>query len=178
MDVERINSYQSVTGQEITDWILAPKETKTSYENEVADKLYYKYMIDRNGRMKNKVFPDVFYYVNYNNKFYSNVYMAYLIRDKLKSPKRIPTEMIDVNLVGSPESYLGEVICEWAYFQNGDESNPFYKEGHELVTKYFENKHPLKYKAYYYITETSRGLRIFRDLEKSPRPVMTEDNYA
>lgn len=172
--VDKINTNQSILGKDLLAWIMASASTKTEEENEIADKLYYKYIIDRQGNHKNKIFPDVYYYVNYNNKVNKNVYLAYIVRDKIKSPKRIPAELALINLVGSQNSYLGSVICEWAYFQNTAPDNPYYAEGHELVKRYLENKHPLQHHAYYYVAQTARGIRIFRDLEKSPRPIIGE----
>ena len=167
--INHVNSNQSLLGKDILEWIMAPKSEKTAEENEIADKLYHKYVVDRDGNDKHKIFPNVYYYVNHNNQFYPNVYLAYIVRDKLKSPRRIPEYLIDTNIVGSSESYKGSSICEWAYYQNGSSENPFYIEGCEIVTKYLESKHPLKKEVYYYITSTSRGIRIFRDIEKSPR---------
>lgn len=167
--IDHVNGNQSLLGKDILEWIMAPRSEKTTEENEVADKLYHKYVIDRDGNKKNKIFPNVYYYVNHNNQFYPNVYLAYIVRDKLKSPRRISDHLANTNIVGSHESYKGNTICEWAYYQNGASENPFYMEGCEIVTKYLESKHPLKKDVYYYITSTSRGIRIFRDIEKSPR---------
>lgn len=167
--IDHVNGNQSLLGKDILEWIMAPRSEKTAEENEVADKLYHKYVVDRDGNEKNKIFPNVYYYVNHNNQFYPNVYLAYIVRDKLKSPRRISDHLANTNIVGSHESYKGNTICEWAYYQNGAAENPFYMEGCEIVTKYLESKHPLKKDVYYYITATSRGIRIFRDIEKSPR---------
>ena len=167
--VEYINNNHSILGKEILEWILSPPSTKTDKENEIAEKLYVKYVVDRDGNEKKKIFPNVYYYLNYNNQFYPEIYMAYIVRDKLKSPRRIPENMVNLNIVGSKESYKGSLICEWAYFQNGSSENPFYMEGCDIVTKYLEGKHPLKRDVYYFINETSRGIRIFRDINKSPR---------
>lgn len=183
MDINTINSNQSILGKELLDWILNSPLNKSDEEQEIADKLYYKYVIDRNGKYKNKIYPNVYYYVNYNNQFYPNVYLAYIVRDKLKSPKRIPSELAEFNLVGSPESYKGSLICEWAYFQNGSTENPYYMEGNEIVTKYLENIHPLKHNIFYFVNQTQRGIRIFRDVSKCPRqriepvePITIPDN--
>ena len=164
-----INTNQSVLGSVILDWIMAEPTQKTQQEIEISEKLYHKYVVDLNANSKNKIFPNVYYYVNYNNQFYPNVYMAYIVRDKLKSPRKIPDNLINLNIVNTATSYKGSLICEWAYYQNGSSENPFYIEGCEIVTKYLENKHPLKKDIYYYITSTSRGIRIFRDVEKCPR---------
>ena len=169
MDINSVNSNQSITGKELLDWILDPTPNRTEEELEIIDKLYYKYVIDRQGRNKNKIYPNVYYYVNYNNQFYPNIYLAYIVRDKLKSPKRIPAELAEFNLVNSQESHKGSLICEWAYFQNGSPENPFYIEGNEIVTKYLENIHPLKHNVYYFVNQTQRGIRIFRDVSKCPR---------
>lgn len=169
MDITTINSNQSIPGKELLEWILDPTLNRTDLEQEIADKLYYKYVIDRQGRNKNKIYPNVYYYVNYNNQFYQNMYLAYIVRDKLKSPKRIPVELAEFNLVNSKDSHKGSLICEWAYYQNGSIDNPFYIEGNEIVTKYLENKHPLKHNVYYFVNQTQRGIRIFRDISKCPR---------
>ena len=167
--IEHVNNNHSILGKDILEWVLSPPSTKTDKENEIAEKLYNKYVVDRDGREKKKIFPTVYYYINYNNQFYPEIYMAYIVRDKLKSPRRIPENLIELNIVGSKESYKGSFICEWAYFQNGSSENPYYMEGCDIVTKYLEGNHPLKKDVYYFINETSRGIRIFRDTNKSPR---------
>ena len=170
--LERLNTNQSVLGKDILAWINAPRDTKTAEENEISDKLKLKYVIGRDGQPKNKIYDNVFYYVNHNNQFNPNVYLAYIVRDKLKSPRKIPDHLINLNLVDSNESYKGSLICEWSYFQNGTSENPYYIEGCEIVTRYLESKHPLKRDVYYYINQTSKGIRIFRDTTKSPRIIM------
>lgn len=171
-----INSNQSVLGKVLLDWIIAPNHTKTDKEIEIATKLYHKYVIDRDGKPKNKIYPNVWYYVNYNNQYNRNVYLAYIVRDKLKSPRRISDSLAELNIIGSMESYKGSTICEWAYYQNGSSENPYYMEGCEIVSKYLESEHPLKKDVYYYISSTSRGIRVFRDIDKSPRkPIIPEE---
>lgn len=172
--MEYVNSNQSLLGKDIVEWIMAPESEKTKEENEITDKLYHKYLVDSDGNSKNKIFPYVYYYVNHNNRFYPNVYLAYIVRDKLKSPRHIPEHLVNTNLVGSPDSYKGSTICEWAYYQNGCAENPYYMEGCEIVTKYLESAHPLKREVYYYVTNTTRGVRVFRDIEKSPRSSQVE----
>ena len=159
--LERLNTNQSVLGKDILEWIAIPRDRKTDEENEVSDKLRLKYVVGRDGQQKNKIYPNVFYYVNHNNQFNPNVYLAYIVRDKLKSPRKIPDHLVNLNLVGSQESYKGSLICEWAYFQNGSSENPYYMEGCEIVTRYLESKHPLKRDVYYYINQTSKGIRIY-----------------
>ena len=166
-----VNTNQSVLGKTILEWIVSPTSGKTQQEIEISEKLYHKYVVDHDGNKKNKIFPNVYYYVNYNNQFYTNVYMAYIVRDKLKSPRKIPDNLVNLNIVNTTTSYKGSFICEWAYYQNGSSENPYYMEGCEIVTKYLESKHPLKKDVYYYITSTSKGIRIFRDIEKCPRPM-------
>ena len=167
--LDKVNTNQSVLGKDILEWITAPRDSKSVEENEVSDKLRLKYVVGRDGQQKNKIFPNVYYYINHNNQFNPNVYLAYIVRDKLKSPRKIPDHLVELNIVGSQESYKGSLICEWAYFQNGASENPYYMEGCEIVTRYLESKHPLKREVYYYINQTSKGIRIFRDTMKSPR---------
>lgn len=166
---ERINTNQSVLGKDLLDWIMSDKSEKTDDERAISSKLYHKYVIDRQGNAKNKIYPNVYYYVNYNNKFNPEVYLAYIVRDKTKSPRKIPESLATLNIVTSLESYKGSLIQEWAYFQNGSSENPFYMEGNEIVTRYLEGKHPLRRHVYYHVAQTSKGIKIFRDLEKSPR---------
>lgn len=167
--VDCINNNHSLLGKDILEWVLSPPSSKSEKENEIAEKLYNKYVVDRDGNEKKKIFPNVYYYINYNNQFYPEIYMAYIVRDKLKSPRRIPENLASLNIVGSKESYKGSLICEWAYFQNGSSENQYYMEGCDIVTKYLEGKHPLKRDVYYFVNTTSRGIRIFRDVNKSPR---------
>lgn len=169
-----VNKNHSLLGQEILDWIYS--SGKSGKEIEISDMLYNKYVVDREGNKKNKIFPDVYYYVNYNNKFYSHIYMAYIVRDKLKSPRKIPDSLASLNIVSSGESYKGSLICEWAYYQNGSSENQYYMEGCDIVTKYLEGKHPIKPNVYYFVNKTSRGIRIFRDIAKSPRLNQAERN--
>lgn len=173
--LEKLNTNQSVLGKDILEWISTPQENKTAEEQEICSKLRLKYVVGRDGQKKDKIYPNVFYYVNHNNQFNPNVYLAYIVRDKLKSPRKIPDHLVNLNLVGSQESYKGSLICEWAYFQNGTSINPYYMEGCEIVTRYLESKHPLKRDVYYYINQTSKGIRIFRDTTKSPRQLPDMD---
>ena len=172
--LEKLNTNQSVLGKDILEWVTAPRNTKTAEENEISDKLKLKYVVGRDGQPKNKIYPNVFYYVNHNNQFNPNVYLAYIVRDKLKSPRKIPDHLINLDLVDSGESYKGSLICEWAYFQNATSGNPYYMEGCEIVTRYLESKHPLKREVYYYINQTNKGIRIFRDTTKSPRVLLDD----
>lgn len=136
----------------------------------ISSKLYHKYVVDRQGNPKNKIYPNVYYYVNYNDKFNPGVFLAYIVRDKAKSPRKIPESLIQLDILSSVESYKGSLIQEWAYYQNGSSENQFYMEGCEIVTHYLEGAHPLKPHVYYHVSKTSKGIKIFRDLEKSPRP--------
>ena len=166
---EKINTNQSILGKDLLDWIKAGKDTKTEEQQIISGKLYHKYVVDREGNPKNKIYPNVYYYVNYNNKFNPEVYLAYIVRDKAKSPRKIPPTLANLNIIESLESYKGSLIQEWSYYQNGSSENPYYMEGCEIVTHYLESNHPLKSSVYYHVTRTSKGIKIFRDLEKSPR---------
>lgn len=167
---EKVNTNQSVLGQVLIDWIKADKSSKTEQEQIISSKLYHKYIVDREGNPKNKIFPDVYYYVNYNNRFNPDIYLAYIVRDKSKSPRKIPESLATLDIASSKESYKGSLIQEWAYFQNGSSENEFYMDGNEIVTRYFESTHPLRLNVYYFVSRTSKGIKIFRDVEKSPRP--------
>lgn len=166
---DKINTNQSVLGKDLLDWIKSDKSTKNEEQQIISSKLYHKYVVDRDGNEKNKIYPNVFYYVNYNNKFNPEVYLAYIVRDKAKSPRKIPQSLASLNILESLDSYKGSLIQEWAYFQNGSSENPFYMEGCEIVTHYLEGNHPLRHSIYYHVNKTSKGIKIFRDLEKSPR---------
>lgn len=175
---EKVNTNISVLGKELVEWIKAPKDTKTEQEFEITNKLYHKYMIDHDGKPKNKIYPDVWYFINYNNQFNPNVYLAYIVRDKLKSPRKIPEHLAGMTIVGTNESYKGSLICEWAYYQNGSSENPYYIEGCDIATKYLESKYPLKKDVFYYVVNTSKGIRIFRDENKSPRRQYTTEEVT
>lgn len=175
---EKVNTNISVLGKELVEWIKAPKDTKTEQEFEITNKLYHKYMIDHDGKPKNKIHPDVWYFINHNNQFNPNVYLAYIVRDKLKSPRKIPEHLAGMTIVGTNESYKGSLICEWAYYQNGSSENPYYIEGCDIATKYLESKYPLKKDVFYYVVNTSKGIRIFRDENKSPRRQYTPEEVA
>lgn len=174
---KKLNTSHSVLGQDIIDWINSPDDTKTEEEAAITTKLYYKYIVDRNGTPKNKkkIYPDVYYFVNHNNKYNPNAWIAYIVRDQLKSPRNIPEHLADMNIVGNQESFKGSTIYEWAYYQNGSAERPFYMEGCEITTKYLECQYPLKREVYYFVVKTSRnGIQIFRDEDKSPRIRPTE----
>ena len=176
---ERINTNQSILGEELLAWIKSDKSTKTEQEQLISSKLYHKYVVDRDGNEKQKIYPNVYYYLNYNNKFNPEVYLAYIVRDKVKSPRKIPEGLAQLDIIESMESYKGSLIQEWAYFQNGSSENEFYMEGCEIVTHYLEGAHPLRTNVYYHVNRTSKGIKIFRDTVKSPRPnevETTEEN--
>lgn len=171
---EKVNTNHSVLGKDLLEWIHSDKASKTEEEQVISSKLYHKYIVDRDGNPKNKIYPDVYYYVNYNNRFNPNVYLAYIIRDKSKSPRRIPDTLIDLDIVSSNDSFRGSLIQEWAYYHNGSSENNFYIEGNEIITRYFEGNFPLRLKVYYFVNRTRNGIKIFRDLEKSPRQEIEE----
>lgn len=166
---EKINTNQSVLGKDLLEWISADKSTKTKEQQLISTRLYNKYVEDREGNPKNKIYPNVYYYVNYNNNFNPSVYLAYIVRDKVKSPRKIPETLAHLNVIESLDSYKGGVIREWAYYQHGDSNREFFTEGCEIITHYLEGTHPLRPDVYYYVNQTNKGVKIFRDLEKSPR---------
>lgn len=166
---ECINSSQSVKGEELLAWIKSGKAGKTEEQQVISSKLYHKYVVDRDGNDKQKIYPNVYYYINYNNRFNPDVYLAYIVRDKAKSPRKIPQTLAELDIIESMDSYKGSLIQEWAYFQNGSAENQFYMEGCEIVTHYLEGNHPLRPNVYYHVNKTSKGIKIFRDLDKSPR---------
>lgn len=166
---DKINTNQSVLGKDLLAWIEASKADKTEEQQVISSKLYHKYVVDREGNAKNKIYPNVYYYVNYNNKFNPDVYLAYIVRDKAKSPRKIPASLANLDIISSMESYKGSLIQEWAYYNNNTSSSEFYMEACDIVTHYLEGVHPLKSSVYYHVSMTSKGVKIFRDLEKSPR---------
>ena len=107
--------------------------------------------------------------MNYKNNFNKSIYLAYIVRDKVKSPRKIPETLARLNIMESLDSYKGSLIQEWAYFQNGSADREFYMEGCEIVTHYLEGTHPLRPNVYYHVTKTNKGIKIFRDLDRSPR---------
>lgn len=167
---KKINTNQSVLGSDLIEWIKSSKSSKTEEEQVISSKLYHKYLVDREGKPKNKIYPEVYYYVNYNNRFNPEIYLAYIVRDKTKSPRKIPETLAKLNILESQDSFKGSLIEEWAYYQNGSSENEFYMEGNEIVTKYFENAYPLRSSVYYFVQNTSKGIKVFRDTRKSPRP--------
>jgi len=175
---QRINTNQSVKGEDLLAWINSDKSSKTEQERVISNKLYHKYVVDRDGNAKNKIYPNVYYYVNYNDKFNPGVYLAYIVRDKAKSPRKVPENIASLDLVGSVDSYKGSLIQEWAYFQNGCSENPFYMDGCDIVTHYLEGEHPLRRHVYYHVAKTSKGIKIFRDLDKSPRETKPQEDNA
>lgn len=171
MDVaSSINTNCSVLGSELLEWIRSDRQTKTEEQQLISYRLYHKYVVDRNGQPKNKIYPDVYYYVNYNNRFNHNVYMAYIVRDKARSPRNIPPSLASLDLTSTNMSYRGSLIQEWAHYHRGHDSSPYHDKGSEIVERYFMNSHPIRTDAYYYLAVTSKGIRLFRDTDKSPRP--------
>lgn len=172
---EILNSNKSVLGQEIIDWINSDKSTKDEYQRGISNKLYHKYLFKKPNDTKPKIFPDVYYYVNYNNHLNPDMHIAYIVRDKAKSPRRIPDSLIALNIVDSHDSYKGSIIQEWAYYQNSSSENPYYMDGCDIVTKYLESSHPIHKGVYYYANRMENGsIKLFRDLKKSPRKEYTD----
>lgn len=165
-----INTNQSIKGSDLIEWIQDGFTPKTAEEELVASKIYYKYFVDPQGNPKNKIYPGVYYYVNYNNNLNPDVYLAYVVRDKTKSPRKIPETLAKMTLFNDNTSHKGKLIREWAYFQNGSSENEFYIEGHEIVSKYLETDFHLRKNTYYFVVKTKKGnIKIFRDLDRSPR---------
>ena len=52
---ERINTNQSILGEELLAWIKSDKSTKTEQEQLINSKLYHKYVVDRDGNEKQKI---------------------------------------------------------------------------------------------------------------------------
>ena len=166
---QKVNTNQSMLGQDIIDWIKSDKSTKTEQEQVISRKLYHKYIVDRDGNPKKKIYPDVYYYVNYNNHVNPDTYLAYIVRDKIKSPRQIPESLAALDIVSSQDSFKGSLIREWAYHKNKSSENEFYMEGNEIVTNYFEREYPLRPNVYYFVSKSNKGIKVFRDTKKSPR---------
>ena len=166
---ECINTNRSVKGSDLLAWIAVDRSAKTQDQATISRNLYHKYVVDRDGNPKNKIQNDTYYYVNYNNRKNPSVYLAYIVRDKSRSPRTIPEALASVNMVDSKESYKGSIIQEWAYYHNGSPEREFYMEGNEIITKYFECVHPLRHNVFYFVNKTSKGIKVFRDIAKSPR---------
>ena len=49
---QKVNTNQSMLGQDIIDWIKSDKSTKTEQEQVISRKLYHKYIVDRDGNPK------------------------------------------------------------------------------------------------------------------------------
>ena len=174
MDVgSHVNTNQSILGSDILAWIESPAEGKSEQDQAICQMLYHKYLVDREGNPRTgadvKIHPDVYYYVNYNNHFNEAMYLAYIVRDKVRSPRSIPDSLASRNLVDDQDSYKGSTIQEWAYYHNGSATREYFIEANEIVTKYLEDKYPIRPNVYYFIQRTSKGIKLFRDTVKSPR---------
>lgn len=171
-----VNTSVSLLGKDIIEWIHSDKSSKSEKEQIISSKLYHKYIVDREGKPKAKIFPNVYYYVNYNNYTNPEVYQAYIVRDKVKSPRKIPDNLIQLNIFEGNNSFKGTLISEWAYYQNGSSENPYYMEGCDIVTQYLESEHPIRKNIYYFVSKNQKGqIKIFRDLDKSPRTEKPEE---
>ena len=166
---EIINTSTSVLGQDLLDWIAADRSTKTEKEQAISSELYHKYVVDREGKPKHKIFPEVYYYVNHNDYFQPKTYVAYIVRDKMKSPRELPQRLVNMDLVAAEESFKGGIIRDWATYHMTHEDSEFQEVGKEIYSKYFDSKYPLRVNLNYFVNRTSRGIKVFRDLEKSPR---------
>ena len=166
---ERINTNQSILGSDLLNWIKTDKDSKTPDQQNISRRLYHKYVVDRDGNLKDKIKPNIYYYVNYNNRQNANLYMAYIVRDKSRSPRQIPNNVATLDIVESDESYKGNLIQAWSYFHNGSSENEFYMEGNEIISKYFECSHPLRPNVFYFVNRTAKGIKVLRDTVKSPR---------
>lgn len=163
-----INTNKSVLGKDLIEWITDSSLQSSEEDKKIAGKLYHKYIVDRSGKPKNKIFSDVYYFVNYNDRVNPGLFLAYIVRDKIKSPRKVNPELVELNPIGKKESFKGSIIREWAYCQSQDEKRPFHNEGKELIEKYLNGQHPPRHQAYYFIVTTGRGIQLIRDTEKSP----------
>lgn len=158
-----VNGNTSVTGEEILEWVDSPD--LEDIDLLVARKIKHRYIEDRYGHKLNRIHPQTSYFVRYNDHSDS----AYIIRDKLVSPKQIPGWMRDLDLTSEEQSYKGGIISEWAYYHNAQADSPFQENAHDIVINYLETDRSLKDHVFYFLSVTPKGVKVFRDLEKSPR---------
>lgn len=174
-----INTNESALGSVIMDWVSScgSREARATLSEdilEVSRAIYYKYMVDSQGKPKSKIYPDVFYRIRVKHPAPTEDTpepraVIYIVRDKSKSPRGIPAHMAELDLCSSDQSFKGSLIAEWAYFQNGSAANPFYMDGCDIISKYLETEHPLRQNVYYHLERTKHGVNVFRDLHMSPR---------
>lgn len=163
-----INTNKSVLGKDLVEWICDVSLQRTDEEIEIARLLYTKYIVDRFGKPKKKIYPDVYYYVNYNDRVNPGLFLAYIVRDKFKSPRKVNSNLANLDLTEVKESFKGSLIREWSFYQNGSATHPYYIEGNEIITKYFNGSHAPRHNVYYFVVKTSKGVQLIRDLKKSP----------
>lgn len=163
-----INTNQSVLGSELLAWLADSSSTNSPEQESIRVLLAEKYTRkpDSDGK---KIQPDVYYYVNYNNRFNPKAYVAYIVRDKVRSPKSLPARLINTDITESDDSYLGMTIQSWAYYQARHDDAPYHDTGALIVRKYLSNDHPIRTGVYYFVSYTTKGVKLFRDTERSPR---------
>ena len=54
---DNINTNHSVLGQDLLDWIAQDKSTKTEEQQIISNKLYHKYVVDRDNHAKTRFTP-------------------------------------------------------------------------------------------------------------------------
>lgn len=169
--IDKVNTNKSVLGQDILDWISSPKSSKTEEEQKLSSKLYHKYVSDKTSHIKGGIQPDAYYFVNHNHPFNSEICMAYVVRDREKSPKPIPRELQELNIINTGVSFRGSLIQEWAYYQKSAENSPYREDGESIIKNYFDKLYPIKPKVYYFLYKSDDSIRVIRDIKRSPRCV-------
>ena len=172
--IDKVNTNKSVLGQDILDWISSPKSDKTEEEQKLSSKLYHKYVSNKTQSIKGGIHPDAYYFINHNHPFNSEICMAYVVRDRNKSPKPIPQELKELNIINTGTSFRGSLIQEWAFYQKSDENSPYKEDGENIIKNYFDKLYPIKPKAYYFLYKNDDSIRVVRDIKRSPRHIVVD----
>ena len=166
---EKINTEESIIGEDIITWIYSNKAEKTPEEQCISSKLYHKY-IACNGT---KIYKDIYYYIKC--KIGENgANIAYIVRDNIKSPRALPDNIANIDLFQDGVSFRGNLIKEWAYHHNSINSDKA-TDAQEIIKTYIQSQYPIKNKVYYKLKKgKDNSINIFRDIERSPRKEPTE----
>ena len=171
-----VNSEESALAEDILAMI------KDESDPETAHRLTERYVTPSDGTKRIK--GGVYYRVRRirANRNGTNLDEVYLERDCLKSPRDIPENWRNFDLVNAsgdvskgckpqkePTSFEGGFILRWAFWQNSASSNPYFIDGCDIVSRYGVGENALRRNIYYFLSHNEHGVSVRRDLARSPR---------
>lgn len=171
-----VNSEESYLAEDIRAMIKDGSDPETAY------RLTERYLSPSDGTSRMK--DGVFYRVKRTttNRNGTRIDDVYLKRDCVKSPRDIPVNWQNFDLVGAsgdvsrgnkptkkPTSFEGGFILRWAFWQNASSSRPYFIDGCDIISRYGVGDNALRRNIYYFLSRNEHGVSIRRDLTRSPR---------